>query len=101
MRRFAVVLHCLVCVAVEKKGAWKAWTTIFKEPTFMSKLLITTERLRIRNLKRADLPGFHRYRSNPEVTRFQGFDVFTLKEAEAFIEEQAGKSFGKAGEWVQ
>ena len=33
--------------------------------------------------------------------RYQGFDVFTMKEAEEFILSQLDKEFGKAGEWVQ
>ncbi|HVT85962.1 MAG TPA: GNAT family protein [Chitinophagaceae bacterium] len=67
----------------------------------MGNLLIETNRLRIRNLTVSDLHDFHLYRSNPEVTRYQGFDVFTLKEAKAFIEEHTEKVFGAAGEWVQ
>lgn len=67
----------------------------------MSSLLLETERLRIRSLVLSDLPHFHLYRSNPEVTRYQGFDVLTFEEAKAFIEEQAHKKFGLPGEWVQ
>lgn len=67
----------------------------------MQKLLIETKRLRIRNLKSGDLADFHVYRSNPEVTKYQGFDVFSLKQAEDFIREQTDKEFGKPGEWVQ
>jgi RimJ/RimL family protein N-acetyltransferase len=65
------------------------------------KLEIDTIRLTIRNLTAADLPDFHFYRSNPEVTKYQGFDVMTLAGAEAFIEGQKDKQFGTAGEWVQ
>ncbi len=67
----------------------------------MQKLTIETERLLIRNLALTDLPDFHFYRSNPEVTKYQGFDVFSMEEAADFIREQAGKLFGKPGEWVQ
>jgi len=48
-----------------------------------------------------DLEQFHEYRSNHVVTRFQGFDVMTLKESEDFIELMSRKSFGNPGEWVQ
>ena len=65
------------------------------------KLHITTERLTIRNLKPNDLEQFHEYRSNPDVTRFQGFDVMTLKESEEFIISMNRKSYGNPGEWVQ
>lgn len=49
----------------------------------------------------SDFTNFHAYRLNPEVTKYQGFDVFTLEEARAFIEEHTGKVFGLSGEWVQ
>lgn len=67
----------------------------------MQKLLIETKRLRIRNLELGDLADFHAYRSNPEVTKYQGFDVFSMKQAEDFIREQTDKKFGKPGEWAQ
>jgi ribosomal-protein-alanine N-acetyltransferase len=62
---------------------------------------IQTKRLSIRHLKLSDLSDFHIYRSNPEVTKYQGFDVMTIKQAEEFIKDNATKYFGKAGEWVQ
>ena len=62
---------------------------------------IETDRLIIRHLVPGDLADFHVYRSNPEVTRYQGFDVMSREEAEAFINGNADKRFGKAGEWVQ
>jgi len=67
----------------------------------MEKLNIETPRLQIRNLKLTDLDDFYIYRSNPDVTKYQGFDVMTKVQAEEFIERQLDKEFGKAGEWVQ
>ena len=67
----------------------------------MQKIVIETKRLQIRNLKDTDLTAFHFYRSNPEVTKYQGFDVYTIEQAKEFIQEQQNKEFGKAGEWVQ
>lgn len=67
----------------------------------MKSLNIATKRLYIRSLVHGDLDDFHIYRSNPEVTRYQGFDVMTRAQAEIFINENAAKEFGKAGEWVQ
>lgn len=67
----------------------------------MEILNIQTTRLNIRDLKLSDLSDFYFYRSNPEVTKYQGFDVMTIEEAKNFIEENATKHFGKAGEWVQ
>ena len=62
---------------------------------------ILTERLIIRHLEMTDLRDFHAYRSNPEVTRYQNFDVMGMSEAEAFIADNSKKKFGSPGEWVQ
>lgn len=62
---------------------------------------IQTNRCIVRNLELSDLSDFHVYRSNPEVTKYQGFDVMTMEQAEQFIKDNAPKFFGKAGEWVQ
>jgi len=67
----------------------------------MSRLVINTDRIQVRNLKISDLEDFHFYRSNPEVTKYQGFDVFTLEQAKDFIKSQTDKMFGNPGEWVQ
>ena len=63
--------------------------------------VLHTERLQVRCLKPADLEDFYFYRSNPEVTRYQGFDVYTLEQARTFIREQQEKTFGLPGQWVQ
>ncbi|MGE5354777.1 MAG: GNAT family N-acetyltransferase [Deltaproteobacteria bacterium] len=67
----------------------------------MELLHIQTTRLNIRHLELSDLSDFHFYRSNPEVTKYQGFDVMTIEQAEKFIKDNSAKRFGKAGEWVQ
>jgi len=67
----------------------------------VEKLNIKTDRLLIRNLKLTDLRDFHIYRSNPDVTKYQDFDVMTLEQAREFIQSQKDKQFGQAGEWVQ
>lgn len=64
-------------------------------------MLLETPLIIIRNLILDDLTDFHRYRSNPEVTKYQGFDVMNLEQARQFIEFNAEREFGKAGEWVQ
>jgi hypothetical protein len=46
----------------------------------MEILNLTTSRLNIRNLKSKDLSDFHFYRSNPDVTKYQGFDVITVEQ---------------------
>ena len=45
----------------------------------MDSVVFTTPRLKIRNLRESDLEAFHQYRSNPDVTKYQGFDTFTLR----------------------
>ena len=67
----------------------------------MQQLSLESKRLRIRNLKLSDISDFHFYRSNPEITKYQGFDVHSLEESSLFIENQKDKLFGKTGEWVQ
>lgn len=67
----------------------------------MNPLHISTRRLEIRQLQLADLTDFHLYRSNPEVTKYQGFDVMTMTQAQLFIQDNAKLPFGKPGEWVQ
>lgn len=67
----------------------------------MEKLTVETTRLKIRHLELIDLSDFYIYRSNPEVTKYQGFDVMTMEQAEEFIQDNSTKYFGQAGEWVQ
>lgn len=67
----------------------------------METLNIKTVRLEIRNLQAKDLEDFNVYRSNPEISKYQGFDVQSLEESKVFIERQSDKKFGKPGEWVQ
>lgn len=67
----------------------------------METLQLITPRLNIRHLVSTDLPDFYIYRSNPEVTKYQGFDVMTMEQADAFIKANSEKHYGKAGEWVQ
>lgn len=67
----------------------------------MEKLNLNSHRLLIRNLQLSDLEDFLSYRSNPEVTKYQGFNVMNKEQAEAFILSQIDKLFGQPGEWVQ
>lgn len=67
----------------------------------MEKLHLETPRLIIRHLDISDLEDFHLYRSNPEVTKYQGFDVMNMNQAERFIKTNSTKRYGNTGEWVQ
>jgi ribosomal-protein-alanine N-acetyltransferase len=48
-----------------------------------------------------DLDNFHQYRSDPEVTKYQGFDVMTKEACADFINAQSEKQFGVPGQWIQ
>jgi ribosomal-protein-alanine N-acetyltransferase len=63
--------------------------------------LFKTQRLKIRNLRETDLDDFHLYRSNPEVTKYQGFDTYTREQAKSFIAEHQNKLLIVPGEWIQ
>jgi ribosomal-protein-alanine N-acetyltransferase len=67
----------------------------------VDRILYTTPRLKIRNLAESDLEAFHEYRSNPDVTRYQGFDTFSLKRSKEFIDDQKNKLRIVPGEWIQ
>lgn len=67
----------------------------------MEILYIQTIRLTIRHLEISDVFDFYTYRSNPEVTKYQGFDVMTVEQSEEFIKGNSTRFFGTAGEWIQ
>ncbi|AZA92923.1 Spermidine N(1)-acetyltransferase [Chryseobacterium nakagawai] len=67
----------------------------------MEQLNIHINRLLIRHLTISDLKDFHKYRSNPEVVKYQGFDVMNLNQLRSFIIDNSSKFFGKPGERVQ
>lgn len=67
----------------------------------MERLNIRTNRLLVRQLVISDLKDFHVYRSNPDVTKYQGFDVMDEAQSAEFINENASKFYGIPGEWVQ
>jgi len=67
----------------------------------MQELLIAAERLQIRHLKTTDLYDFYFYRSNPDVTKHQSFDIYTLEQSNTFIQSPLKLEFGKPGEWTQ
>ena len=67
----------------------------------LEKIICITPRLKIRNLRDSDLEAFHRYRSNPEITRYQGFNTFTLQQSKDFIATQTNNQRIIPGEWSQ
>jgi [ribosomal protein S5]-alanine N-acetyltransferase len=67
----------------------------------LDKILLHTKRLKVRNLKESDLDEFYAYRSNPEITRYQGFNTFSREESLNFIQEHSKKMLILPGEWIQ
>jgi RimJ/RimL family protein N-acetyltransferase len=61
-----------------------------------------TGRLILRNFQDADLEEFHRYRSDPIVAQFQGWDVpYSLDEAREFLNEMKNAEPAMPGKWFQ
>ena len=60
-----------------------------------------TERLLLRPLTLADAEAFFRYRSLPEVCRFQSFQPKTLSEIEAFLRANESTPSNIPGSWRQ
>jgi RimJ/RimL family protein N-acetyltransferase len=67
----------------------------------LEKIICITPRLKIRNLRESDLEAFYQYRSNPEITRYQGFNTFTLQQSKDFIANQTKSHRIIPGEWSQ
>ena len=55
----------------------------------------------MRNLQPCDAEAVFRYRSDPEVSRFQNWEPKSLQEVQSFISEQADVSVGTPGQWCQ
>ncbi len=65
-------------------------------------LELVTERLTLRPFRAEDLPDFVRYRSDPEVARYQSWDsTYSMADAERFLASQEGLELGRPGAWLQ
>jgi RimJ/RimL family protein N-acetyltransferase len=62
---------------------------------------LRTPRLVLRRLVPPDAPAIARYRSLPEVARYQSWDAFTLDDAERLVADQAGVAPDTPGTWLQ
>ncbi len=62
---------------------------------------LTTGRLVIRPFQPKDLDAFAAYRSDPEVARYQSWDVYELAQAGSFVAEMATLHPGVPGQWYQ
>lgn len=64
----------------------------------MTNLEIKTKRLHLRPLQAADAEAVFRYRSDPEISRYQHWEPADLSEAERFIENNTKLA---PGHWLQ
>jgi RimJ/RimL family protein N-acetyltransferase len=62
---------------------------------------IVTARLRLRRSRPEDAEAISRYRSDPEVQRFQGWDRTDVEGVREEILEMASRAPGDPGGWVQ
>ena len=68
----------------------------------MEKLYLQSDRLLLRSFQESDSEAFAAYRSDPEVARYQGWNVpYSLEKAAAFIAEMKNRTPGVPGEWLQ
>ena len=66
------------------------------------KFNLKTDRLRIRHFQDSDLESFLAYRNDPDVARYQGWDVpYPREKALEFVEEMKAKDPVVQGEWFQ
>jgi RimJ/RimL family protein N-acetyltransferase len=65
-------------------------------------LTLETSRLLLRPFAERDADAFSRYRSDPEVARYQGWDApYPIEQARRFVAEMAALHPGIPGEWYQ
>jgi RimJ/RimL family protein N-acetyltransferase len=63
-------------------------------------ILLSTRRLILRPLRAEDTETMFRYRSRPDVSRYQVWQPADISEVRAFIEKQSGIAPGARGTWV-
>lgn len=62
---------------------------------------IISDRIMLRKLQEEDVENFYKYRKNPEVALYQGWDVYTYEEAINFIDRQKNFRPNIPGTWFQ
>jgi RimJ/RimL family protein N-acetyltransferase len=63
---------------------------------------LETDRLRIRQFQDSDLESFFNYRNDPEVAKYQGWDVpYPREKALDFVQEMKDKDARTEGDWFQ
>jgi RimJ/RimL family protein N-acetyltransferase len=62
---------------------------------------ILTGHLALRDLRTADAEAVFRYRSNPDVSRYQSWEPASVEQLRSYIEELAGTHPDTPGAWYQ
>ena len=62
---------------------------------------ILTDRLELRRFSRDDLKDFQAYRSDLELSRYQGWEPTSDDDARTFLDNQSVQAFGSEGQWLQ
>ena len=62
---------------------------------------LRTARLQLRRLILSDVPAISRYRSLPEVARYQSWDTFTTEDGERLVADQTSVAPDTPGTWFQ
>lgn len=63
---------------------------------------LRTPQLHLRRFRESDAEAFARYRSDPAVARYQGWDApYSLERAREFVTEMATEEADVPGEWLQ
>ncbi|WP_265595566.1 GNAT family N-acetyltransferase [Verrucomicrobium sp. BvORR106] len=62
---------------------------------------MTTRRLHLRRLHRADAQALCAYRSQPEVARYQSWTTYGPDDAARLLDDQQDRDIGTPGTWLQ
>ena len=62
---------------------------------------LETSRFIIRRMIEDDVVGFHHYRSDNDIARYQSWSDYTLEDAQQFVNEQKDKHPNVPGQWIQ
>lgn len=60
-----------------------------------------TERLSLRRLRDADVEGIYALRADPDVTRYQSWQEFSMEDARQMVDEMRVAAPGRVGKWYQ
>lgn len=71
-------------------------------PNPVNKMYLQTERLILRNFVDGDLEAFLSYRNDPDIAKYQGWDIpYSRENGRVFVSFMKGKSTPQQGEWIQ